>query len=128
MRTKITILLVALVALTGACSDDDVDEAADTARDAAGTVADAARDASARSVAEAYRAALLSDESDGANRRRVDVLQETADDLPGDPEILGIEDADGDGADDDGRVELRVDNESSCLTISEQGDTDIEDC
>jgi hypothetical protein len=128
MRTKITILLVALVALTGACSDDDVDEAADTARDAAGTIADAAQDASARSVAEAYRAALLSDESDGANRRRVDVLQETADDLPGNPEILGIEDADGDGADDDGRVELRVDNESSCLTISAEGDTDIEDC
>lgn len=132
-------VIVATMALVGAaCGDDDesvadqagdvADSVAEGARDAAGEVGDLAEDASARSVAEAFRAALLSDEADGANRRSVAVLQESAGDLPGDPEVRGIDDADGDGRDDDGRVELAVNDESSCLMISETGDLNIEDC
>jgi len=121
------LLIVPLFLLGAACGDDD-DSVGDAARDAADSVADAAQDVSARSVAEAFRAALVADPADGQDRRAVAVLEETAADLPGEPEVLGIGDADGDGLDDDGRVELRVDDQSSCLLIGAGGDLNIENC
>lgn len=129
-RRSAALLAVAAMTLGGvACSEDDADSVADAARDVAGTVADAAQDASARTVAEAFRAALLADDGpDGANRRRVTVLQEAAGDLPGNPDVRGVEDGDGDGFDDDGRVEIRVGDQSSCVLIDEGGDTNIENC
>ncbi len=128
-RGRLVVLLLGLVAVAGvACSDDDVDAVADEAGDVASSVVDAAEDVSARSVAEAYRAALVADASGGASRRQVQVLEETTGDLPGEPEVLGIDDGDGDGLDDDGRVEVRVNDQSSCLLISESGDLNIENC
>lgn len=129
-RNLLTAVVVALLAVVGgACSDDELDSVADEVGNVASTVADAAQDVSARSVAEAYRAALLADDgADGPDRRRIQVLQETSGDLPGEPEVQGIEDGNGDGLDDDGRVELRVDDQSSCLLIAEDGELNIEDC
>ena len=57
------------------------------------------------------------------------MLQEAADGLPGDPTVEGIADTNGDGFDDDGRVEVRVEQERSCLTLPASGDDiDVGDC
>ena len=68
-----------------------------------------AESAGAGGVAEALRLVLVEDDL-GPNQteRDVDVLQESVDDLPGEPEVSGIADDDGDGVDDDGKVEVRV--------------------
>ena len=74
-------------------------------------------------TAEALRASLSSNDTaaeDGL--RSVAALQEVADDLPGDPEVTGIEDGDGDGLDDDGKVQVDQDDASACVTLPEAGD------
>ena len=125
--------VLALGAL-GACSDEDraedadqaedaADEAADRAEDAAGEAKEAAQDAGARAQAEAMRAAINGqDLAPGETVRSMAVLQEAADGLPGDPTVEGIADANNDGFDDDGRVEVRVSDQRSCLTLPESGD------
>jgi hypothetical protein len=123
--------IIAFVATAGlalglaACDDDDRDELADDARDAIEDVEDAAGEASARGVAESLRGVILADDLDGgASRRDVDVLEESVDDLPGEPEVTGIDDGDGDGRDDDGVVEVHVGDQRACLVIGEPGDGD----
>lgn len=122
---------MAVVAATGlalglaACDDDSRDEIADDARDLGEQVEDAAGEASARAVAESLRGAIVADDLDGgASRRDVDVLEESVADLPGEPEVTGIEDGDGDGRDDDGLIEVRVGDQRACLQIAEPGADD----
>jgi hypothetical protein len=128
---------VLALATLGACSDEDRAEVADQAEDAAGEAADraedaagevkgAAQDAGARAQAEAMRGAINGqDLAAGETVRSISVLQEAADGLPGNPTVEGIGDADNDGFDDDGRVEVRVGDQRSCLTLPASGD-DIE--
>lgn len=108
--------------LAAGCSEEtqkEVDEAADSVREDA---EDAAGDAGARTVAESLRAALaINDIAENDGYRSVKALQDAADDLPGDPQISGIEDADGDGFDDDGEVEVTVEDQAACLLIPETG-------
>ena len=120
----------AVAVLLGAgCSDEtqkEVDEAADSVREDA---EDAAGNAGARTVAESFRASLKTNdiaENDGF--RSVEALRDVAEDLPGDPDVSGIEDADGDGLDDDGNVEVTVEDKSACVVIPETGeDTEVTD-
>lgn len=119
--------LAMVATLAGAgCSDDtqkEIDEAAEAVRSDA---EDVARDAGARAVGEAFRVSLeTNDIAENDGYRSVEALQDAADDLPGDPDISGIEDGDGDGLDDDGRVEVTVDGGSACVVIPETG-TDAE--
>lgn len=124
--------LVAFVLAGGlvatACSDetrDDISDAVDTFESDA---TDAAQQTGARAAAEAWRGSLLANstaDTDPAGVRSVAVLEQSSGDLPGDPTIVGIEDTDGDGADDDGQVQVDVGDESACLTLPEDGD-DIE--
>ena len=110
-------------ALAASCSSDTVDKAKDTAESAADDVDNSVDSGTARAQAEAMRAALkANDTADADGLRSVEALQQTADDLPGDPEVTGITDADGDGLDDDGKVQVTVDDQSACLTIPETGD------
>lgn len=102
-----------------ACSDDTQD-AVDTAVD----------QTSALGIARAWQASLVGNETadtDPAGVRSVAVLEQSSEDLPGDPTIVGIDDADGDGADDDGTVQVDVEDQSACLTLPESGnDIDVE--
>ena len=115
--------LVAASALAlglAACDDDTRDEIADDARDVREEVEDVAGETSARAVAETLRGAILAEDLDGgASRRDIDVLEESVADLPGEPEVTGIEDGDGDGRDDDGIVEVQVGDQRACLQIAE---------
>lgn len=82
---------------------------------------------SARVVAEATRATLVADDLDeGEQESDVAVLREAVEDLPGEPEVTGIEDTDGDGRDDDGKPEVHTDDEVACLSIS-SGCVDVSD-
>lgn len=89
---------------------------------------DLAESTGARALAEGMRSALIADDvGDDVDRRSVPVLQEAADNLPGTPDVSGIADADGDGRDDDGKVELRVDDEVACLTVARNEDVSVDD-
>jgi hypothetical protein len=119
---------VALVALAGlalglvvGCGDDD-DQAGDDSDD---DLAEVAESAGARAIAEAYRLVLFADDHPDADRRQVAILQESVDDLPGDPDITGITDDDGDGLDDDGKVEVRVNDEVACVSVATDGGVDV---
>ncbi len=131
-------LSIALAATLGACGDDNRDEvsrqaeealneARQRAREAADAVEQAGERAGARTVAEAIRAALVVENLEtGENLRDVDVLREAVGDVPGDPQVSGIDDANGDGRDDDGKIEIAVDGERACLTLPDGGgDIDV---
>jgi hypothetical protein len=121
--------LVLVAALLAGCSDDDedavedaVDEAGESLESVATEVEGAVDDAAARVAAEAFAAAVDADEdaaADGATS--MSVIEENIDDLPGDPEVSGVEDADGDGRDDDGLVGFVVDEDESCVELDPDG-------
>jgi hypothetical protein len=109
------VLTVGLATVAGACSDED--------RDDFESVADSA---GARSVAEALRVSLLAqDLHDDQHVDDVAIIQDAVRDLPGDPEVSGVEDANGDGRDDDGRIQVRVDDEAACVTVHENGEVNV---
>lgn len=117
LRRLATMVVVAAAGFLGACGDDD------------GVIDEAAESAGARAVAEAVRVSLLAQElPEGESYRTVTVLSEAVRDLPGEPEVRGIEDDDGDGLDDDGQLEVVVGDEVVCLSVGAQGDDiDVED-
>jgi hypothetical protein len=122
-RRRWAAVLVVPLALAGAaCGDDETSDAGDEG--IVQEVEDAGESAGALGLAEAMRVTLLAEDvGDDVDRHSVDVLRESADDLPGSPDVIGITDDDGDGRDDDGNVELRVDDEAACLTV--EGDSDV---
>jgi hypothetical protein len=95
--------------------------ACDEAEDAIEEVQEKAREAGARGAAEAFRVSLKA-EYDDDSLRNVKTLQAAADNLPGDPDIRGIDDEDGDGVDDDGYVQLNVSEQSACIKLPKSGD------
>ena len=120
MRKVLTLLLVVVgVLFAGACDDDDNANLRERAEDVSGSAA-------ARLAAEAMRVALEAQDLDGKTLRDVDVLRENADDVPGDPTVDGIVDANGDGKDDDGKVELRVGDRAACVIVSSGNKVSVE--
>jgi hypothetical protein len=107
-RWSLVVVFVAVTLLAVAC-----DEAEETAKQTG-----------ARTSAEAFRVSVKAQdtERDPGGVRNIQVLREAADDLPGGPRVLGIDDSNGDGIDDDGFVEVKVDDEFACVTLPESGD------
>jgi hypothetical protein len=107
-RWPLVVVFAALSLLAAAC-----DEAEETAKQTG-----------ARTSAEAFRVSVKAQDTEGdpGGVRNIQVLREAADDLPGGPDVLGINDGDGDGIDDDGFVEVSVDKEFACVTLPESGD------
>jgi hypothetical protein len=119
---RMSLLALAVVGLLvgSACDDETRDKAEEAVEDAK----DKAGEAGARASAEAFRVSLKAQDTDDASGgvRNVEALRSAAEDLPGDPDIIGITDADGDGRDDDGYVQADVGDESACVTLPETGD------
>jgi hypothetical protein len=114
---------LALFGLVVGCGDDDAEDGTGASDD---DVEEVAESAGARGVAEAIRVALVAEDlGEGEHARDVAVLQEAVGDIPGEPDVTGIEDADGDGRDDDGNVEVRVDREVACLSVGSSGEVDV---
>lgn len=112
--------------------EDNAGDAADDFEEGAGQVADEvdtkADEAAARGAAEELRTRMKANDTANAEGvRSVAALNESAEDLTGDPEVTGIEDSDDDGLDDDGKVQVDVGDSSACLTLPEEGeDTTVE--
>jgi hypothetical protein len=130
MTRRVVALLVAAAAMFsfGACSDETKSKVKDAAKSAREDAANAAGTAAAYTEAQALRAALKAkDLKQGQTERDVSVLNQVVRDLPGDPKVTGIKDGNGDGKDDDGKVEVHVGDQAACLTISADGkDTNVD--
>jgi len=108
VRWPVVVTFAAMSVFAGAC--DEAEEAAEQT--------------GARASAEAFRASLKAQDTDDETGgvRNVVALNEAADDLPGDVDVVGIGDSNGDGIDDDGFVEIQVGDEFACVTLPESGD------
>jgi hypothetical protein len=84
--------------------------------------------AGARAAAEAMRGELKSTQlKNGQSIRDVTVLQSAAAKLPGSPAITGLVDANHDGKDDDGKVDISVGAQHACVTTNDNGRVDVSD-
>jgi len=129
MRTLRLVLVGALTAaVVAGCSDQTQEKTKEAVRSASSDLAQGADTLAARAVAEELRAGLkLQHLREGESPRDVRVLNDVVRALPGNPRVTGITDADGDGKDDDGKVETHVDDGTACLTISADGnDTNVD--
>lgn len=122
MTLALTLALAVALAACGKGDDPDDSDGEDSAAEDAEEVVESA---GARGIAEMLRVVLVSDNTFEGREREVEVLEENVSDLPGDPEVTGIEDTDGDGLDDDGELLVHVDDEVACVSISESGSVDV---
>lgn len=107
---------LAIAVLATACLDSDREDAVEETEEFSEAT-------EARTVAEALQASLLApDLNDRELADDVDVLRNAVNDLPDDPEVRGIVDADEDGRDDDGQLEVHVEDEAACVSIDNADD------
>lgn len=118
-------LLVLAAGLATGCGDDDGSGTGST-DDRDQSPGEVLESAGARGVAEAVRVALVEDDlQPDQHERDVDVIEESIEDLPVDPDVEGLVDDDGDGRDDDGKVEVHVNSEAACMSIAMDGDVEV---
>lgn len=91
--------------ITAACGDDSD----------AGGVADQAL---ARGQAEILRGIIKTRAGDNSSEYTVATLNAAIKDLPGNTTVNGLTDTNNDGKDDDGALEVVVENQRACLKIS----------
>lgn len=118
-------MLVAAVAVTttatfgSACSKSTTDAAKKTVKNATNDI----ERATAVGIADTVREAIKHEASDKhLSPRSLSVIDAAIHDVPGTPEVVGATDANRDGLDDDGKVEVKVGDQYACLTIPVQGD------
>ncbi|MGH3691328.1 MAG: hypothetical protein ACRDWD_06055 [Acidimicrobiia bacterium] len=108
-------LAVATAFVFGLGCDDDAGDAVNQVQEKAG-------EAGARAAAEGLRASL---KTQGENVKgglcNTKTLRAAVDNLPGDPEIKGIDDGNDDGVDDDCYVQVTVADQSACVTVPKSG-------
>jgi hypothetical protein len=122
MPARITVSALALVsvaALGAGCSKSTTDSAKETVKNAAND----AKRAGAVVIADALREAIKHEASDRhESPRSLTVIDAAIHDIPGTPDVVGVVDANHDGLDDDGKLEVKVGDQYACLTIPAQGD------
>jgi outer membrane murein-binding lipoprotein Lpp len=144
VRRSAGVVVASAALLLAGCSDDDADSVANDAQDQVDDASDRADDLQddaddlkddieqeldeaegqldeglARGQAEIFKQRLTDVGQDDSPSAEVDEWESIAADLPGDPDVSGIEDTDGDGVDDDGKVQISVDDSSACVTVSD---------
>src|SRR5690349_4369107 len=96
------------------CSKSTTDSSKKTAENAANDI----KRGAAVVVADALRAAIKHEASDKHQPpRSIAVIEAAIHDIPGTPDVSGVVDANHDGLDDDGKLEVKVGNQYACLTI-----------
>ena len=130
----LAVALLAFVPLAAGCSSDTKDNAKDTAEsvkddaaenadEAGNEIEETGDEAQARAAAEDLRARIkANDTANDEGPRSIAAINESLADVAGDPELEGLEDADGDGLDDDGKLQVNVEDSSACLTLPESGE------
>lgn len=135
MRRRLLVALATLAAVVlafsplASCSDEAQDETGEAVDEVVDDAAEGVDVVQARTTAEALRTSLkANDTADEEGIRSVAAINEAAEDLPGDPEVTGVDDGDGDGLDDDGNVQVTVEEEQACVILPAEGeDTTVED-
>jgi hypothetical protein len=124
---RLALCFGALLVVLAGCSDDDDDgDVSDTLEDIGSEIDQEIDEASASGMAEAFVALIENDDrAADAGVRDMTVISENLDDMPGEPEVTGVEDSDGDGLDDDGYLTFVVDDEQQCVELAAEG-TDAE--
>jgi hypothetical protein len=113
------VALVSMVTLGIGCSKSTTDAAKKTAENAANDI----KQGTAVGIADVLRTAIKHEASDKHQPpRSLTVIDAAIHDIPGTPDVLGVVDANHDGLDDDGKVEVKVGDQYACLTIPQQGD------
>jgi hypothetical protein len=72
----------------------------------------------ARTQAELLRQRAKDLVREGERLDSMSVLSEAARDLPRDPTVTGLTDGNGDGRDDDGKLEIAVDDSHACVIVA----------
>jgi hypothetical protein len=107
--------LMVLTLVAAGCGDD----AQDTADSIQDSVGSAANTALARTQAETLRATIKAKGDGNADKYlSVTMLTEAIKDLPGNTKVNGIADTNGDGKDDDGKMEVVVNDATVCVSIT----------
>ncbi len=135
MRRRLLVALATLAAVVlafsplASCSDEAQDETGEAVDEVVEDAEGGVDEVQARGSAEALRVSLKgNDTADEEGIRSVAAINEAAEDLPGDPEVTGVDDGDGDGLDDDGKVQVTVDGQQACVVLPAEGeDTTVED-
>lgn len=118
----IALLCVAALAVMG-CSEETKDKANDLKESGKKDLEDAGGKLAAVTLAETFRTGLKANAAaKEEGLRSMAALEEVQGDIPGSPDISGIEDGNGDGLDDDGKVLVTSNGQSACVTIPETGD------
>src|SRR3954470_17451577 len=107
----------------GGCSSETKAKVKEGAKSVQSDISSDVNKASARATAEGMRASLKGNsDADTKGVRSVSVLNQVVKDLPGNPTVTGIVDANGDGLDDDGLVQVDENGESACVTLPPTGE------
>lgn len=129
-----TVAVVVAVSFASACSEETKQNAQETtdalqqdaernADELGAELEQTAGESQARAAAEDLRARIKANPAAATGGpRSMTAITESAVDVAGDPEIVGATDADGDGLDDDGKVQADVAGASACLTLPATGD------
>ncbi len=108
---------------TVACSSKTQNSAKDTLNSAKKDAAKKTDEVAARAAAEGLRVSLKGNDTAGKEGiRSVKAINQAAKDLPGNAKFSGVKDSDGDGMDDDGKVEVTVGSGQACLTLPKTGE------
>jgi hypothetical protein len=117
------IAILIAVPFAAACSEETQQNARDTAESLGEDAEANAAEASARAAAEELRVRIKANATAATQGPRSMVaIAESSEDIVGDPEVVGATDADGDGLDDDGKVQVNVSGASACVTLPATGD------
>ena len=108
---------LALGLTLAACGDDG--GVSSTANSVKNGAAAAVNQGAARIQAEALRGLIKEKAGNKSDQYlSMTVLENAVDALPGDPTISGLTDANNDGKDDDGKLDLQLNGEDACVSIS----------
>lgn len=125
MRLRhLVIMLVAVLGLASVsgCSEETQKKVDDAVESAKQDIKKKSGEAGARAAAEALRlGANAKSRADDKPMRSVSVLRDVAKELPSSVTVSGIDDGNGDGLDDDGRVSVAYEGKNACVELPEQG-------
>lgn len=121
-RATAALALCVSTGLSVACSDKTNEQLKSAGTQLASDASGAASAGGARGMAETYRG-LVKTKANGQDLRSMTVLNDAKSGLPSsNVAVSGLNDANGDGKDDDGYVQFSLDNRSSCVQLPATGD------
>ena len=119
IRRLVAVGAFAALPLAAACGDSTSSSVSATASSLKDQASAAIDKGTARAQAEALRGLIIQKSGNSSDRyTSMDVLEKAVDALPGDPTVSGLTDANNDGKDDDGRLQVDFNGQQACVTVN----------